>query len=60
MASEKQVKSNFRSSPRLHSYWGLDGGEVANPTPASQMYSQLSIEDKSSCCSCEVKVYGVR
>jgi len=48
MVSEKQASSSLRISQRLRSYDVDDDGECVKPTPASQMYSQLSIVDMSS------------
>lgn len=55
MVSEKQVNKSFRSSILFWSWNELCGGECANPTPASQMYSQLSIVPMSSGLSCGPK-----
>ncbi|KAJ8983975.1 hypothetical protein NQ317_008679 [Molorchus minor] len=51
MVSLKHVNSSFSSSVRCVSNVGFRGGEWAKPTPASQMYSQLSIADSSSALS---------
>ena len=48
IVSEKQASNSLRISHRLRSYADVDDGECVNPTPASQMYSQLSIVDMSS------------
>jgi len=48
IVSEKQASSSLRSSHRLRSNDAVDDGEWVKPTPASQMYSQLSIVDMSS------------
>lgn len=51
MVSLKQVRISLSSSVRFESKAGLRGGECAKPTPASQMYSQLSMADSSSALS---------
>lgn len=51
IVSLKHVKRSFNNSVLFESKVGLCGGECAKPTPASQMYSQLSIADNSSALS---------
>lgn len=51
MAWLKHVKSSFNISVLLVSSRGSWGAVWAKPTPASQIYSQLSIECRSSCLS---------
>lgn len=51
MVSLKQVSNNFNNSVLFESKIGYLGGEWANPTPASQIYSQLSIDCNSSALS---------
>lgn len=51
MVSLKQVNNNFNNSVLFESKIGYLGGEWANPTPASQIYSQLSIDCNSSALS---------
>lgn len=51
IVSLKHVISNFSSSVLLESRAETLGGDWAKPTPASQMYSQLSIADNSSALS---------
>ena len=52
MVCEKQVRMSLRISVRRASYTELAAGDCAKPTPASQMYSQLSIDVTSSGWSC--------
>jgi len=52
IVSLKQASSSLSSSDLLRSYDAAVDGECVNPTPASQMYSQLSIVDMSSGLSC--------
>lgn len=51
MASLKPASSRRSSSVRRASNGGHLGGDAANPTPASQMYSQLSSAESSSALS---------
>lgn len=51
IVSLKHVNNNFKSSVLAISYCGTLGGECAKPTPASHIYSQLSMADKSSALS---------
>lgn len=51
MVSLKHVSKSFKSSHRLASMYAFFGSECANPTPASQMYSQLSMFANSSALS---------
>lgn len=51
MVSLKHVSNNFNNSVLFESRIGYLGGECANPTPASQIYSQLSIDCNSSALS---------
>lgn len=51
IVSLKHDSNNFNSSARRCSSWEFFGGEWAKPTPASQIYSQLSIFASSSALS---------
>lgn len=51
MVSLKHVSRSFNNSVRLVSKAGTLGGDWAKPTPASQIYSQLSNADSSSALS---------
>lgn len=51
MVSLKQASNNLKSSVRRASNCGQRGGDTAKPTPASQMYSQLSKAESSSALS---------
>lgn len=51
IVSLKHVNNNFNNSVRAASWVAYLGGEWAKPTPASQIYSQLSIACKSSALS---------
>lgn len=51
MVSLKHVNRSFNNSVRLESKIGYLAGEYAKPTPASQIYSQLSIDCNSSALS---------
>lgn len=51
MVSLKHVNNNFNNSVRFESKIEYLGGECANPTPASHIYSQLSIDCNSSALS---------
>lgn len=55
MVSEKQVRRSLIISVRLWSWVWLCVGECANPTPASHIYSQLSMEPISSGLSYKYK-----
>lgn len=51
IVSLKHVNRSFSNSVRFESRMGYLGGEYAKPTPASQIYSQLSIDCSSSALS---------
>jgi hypothetical protein len=51
MVSLRQVSKSFNSSHRRASMYAFFGSEWAKPTPASQMYSQLSMFARSSALS---------
>lgn len=51
IVSLKHVSNSLSNSVRRCSNWEFLGGECAKPTPASQIYSQLSIFASSSALS---------